>query len=128
MTQPTDLLDMETIGALQSLQRPGMPSVLGRIVQAFERSGEGLLSSLEAGFSAADAAAVADAAHSLKSGAANAGARSVSEAARKVEAAAREGDLAAAEAAFASICADWPRVLHAFACVLDDGTAARQVG
>lgn len=128
MTNPTDLLDLETIGMLQSLQRPGMPSVLGRIVSAFERSGEGLIASIEAGLAENDTTAAADAAHSLKSGAANAGARSISDAARQVEASARAGDLDAARAAFDRVCADWPRVLSAFAGLLDDAEAARRAG
>ncbi len=34
MTDSNDILDMETLGMLQSLQQPGMPSVLGKIVEA----------------------------------------------------------------------------------------------
>lgn len=93
MVENNDILDMETLGMLQSLQQPGMPSVLGRIVEAFCRSSATLVDDMVTALAAGNASGVMDAAHSLKSGSANAGAAALSAAAAGAERAARDGDL-----------------------------------
>ena len=67
-----------------------MPSVLGKIVEAFCRSSETLVEEMTSIMAAGNASGVMDAAHSLKSGSANAGASAV---AAEAEEAARNGDL-----------------------------------
>lgn len=119
MSEPNDLLDMSVIETLWSLQRPGAPSILERIAGAFKRSGTTLLDELRRGLDDGDLEAVRQAAHSLKSGSANAGAVQFAQAANTAEFAARDGDLAAVAEAVAVLEFQWAPVVDALNAVVE---------
>jgi len=119
MSEPDSILDMSVIDTLLSLQRPGAPSILGRIAGAFERSGTTLLDELRRGLETGDMEVIRQAAHSLKSGSANAGAVKFSQAACTAEYAARDGDLAAATAAIETLESQWGPAVEALNAMVE---------
>jgi len=78
----TNHIDKSALQAISSLQRPGKPDLLGRIV--------GLFASVEA-VESGDLESMRVAAHSMKSSSAYLGANRLAEQCRNIEQAAREG-------------------------------------
>ena len=83
-------IDPEALRTIASLQRPGKPDLLARIVELFKSETPKALATIEDGIDSADMPAVCHAAHTLKSSSANVGATIFSQACRELEAAARE--------------------------------------
>ncbi|HLB85209.1 MAG TPA: response regulator, partial [Steroidobacteraceae bacterium] len=91
------VLDVEQIKAIRSL---GKPHVLERLCELLFESGTATIQSIERGLAAGDLAAVATAAHSLKSAASNLGGRRLAEQLDRCESMARDGaDIAAVRTA-----------------------------
>uniref|UniRef100_A0A1S7LHL4 Sensory/regulatory protein RpfC n=1 Tax=Magnetococcus massalia (strain MO-1) TaxID=451514 RepID=A0A1S7LHL4_MAGMO len=90
---PTDQIRLETeaIDRLKSLQNPGQPSMLNRMVDLFLEKAVGLLEEIEQGCAEGNTERVVRAAHSLKSASANLGAEKLSRLAREMERAGYEG-------------------------------------
>jgi HPt (histidine-containing phosphotransfer) domain-containing protein len=82
------VLDGEQIKAIRSL---GKPHVLERLCELLFQTAPATLQSIERALAAGDLAAVAAAAHSLKSGSANLGGRRLAEQLERCESLAREG-------------------------------------
>ena len=84
-------LDPRALDQIRALERPGAPSMLGKVIQVYLTSTPGLLSAMRSGMEARNAEAVRQAAHSLKSASANLGATELAEMCRVVESQARAG-------------------------------------
>jgi HPt (histidine-containing phosphotransfer) domain-containing protein len=88
-------LDTHALKAIESLQRPGKPDLLNRIVDLFRSESPKTIASLQDGMESSDLQAVRNAAHTLKSSSAYVGAKALSERCRDLESAAREGNFPA---------------------------------
>ena len=80
-----DAIDPAILGNILSLQRPGAPSVLKKLVGLYLESAPQLISALQTGIHQQNPAAIKNAAHTLKSSSANLGARKLSEICKAVE-------------------------------------------
>lgn len=87
MTSP---IEPQALKAIATLQRPGKPDLLQRIVDLFKSESPAAIEIIRQGLDADDLQAVGNAAHGLKSSSAYVGARILSERCRELEAAARE--------------------------------------
>ncbi|ASJ75457.1 Hpt domain-containing protein [Granulosicoccus antarcticus] len=88
-------IDPHALQAISSLQRPGKPDLLTRIVELFKSESPESISALQLGLDSADLQAVGAAAHCMKSSSAYLGARLLSERFQDIENAAHENDLSA---------------------------------
>jgi HPt (histidine-containing phosphotransfer) domain-containing protein len=86
-------LDRAALDAIRALDEGGAAGLLQQVVQVYLESVPPLIAELRRAGAAGDAAAVRDAAHSLKSSSANLGAARLAEMCRAVEHAARAGRL-----------------------------------
>ncbi len=89
-------LNEQALKQIRSLRKPGGPDLLKRIVDLYLTNSRTLVGSLREAVVCSDAAAVAQAAHSLKSSSANVGAIGLSELCAKMESSAHAGDLESA--------------------------------
>lgn len=83
-------IDTHALRAITSLQRPGKPNLLNRIVELFKSETPKTLNAMQAGLEASNLRAVRDAAHTLKSSSAYVGATELSQRCRDLESAARD--------------------------------------
>ncbi len=88
-----NLLDQEALDVIRSLEQPGMPSLLERVVNTYIETAEPIADQVSAAFIAKDADALMHAAHSLKSSSANVGAKRLSGICAELEKFARDGSL-----------------------------------
>lgn len=89
------LIDDSVLATVASLQRPGAPDLVGRVLDLFEADAPRRVADIGAGNDAFDAETVRTAAHTLKSSAANVGAMRLSARAGQIERAARDANLLA---------------------------------
>jgi len=89
-------LDQSALEAIRSLQRPGRPDILSRLVNIYLDKTPVLIADIEAGVSANDADRVKLAAHTLKSSSAYLGATSLADQCNKLEQIAANNDLSTA--------------------------------
>lgn len=94
----TTHIDPHALQTICSLQRPGKPDLLTRIVELFKSESVKSISALQSGLDSADLQAVSDAAHGMKSSSAYVGARLLSMRFQELENAAYENDLSACRA------------------------------
>jgi len=87
----TNHIDKSALQAISSLQRPGKPDLLGRIVGLFASDSPASISAIVAAVESGDLESMRVAAHSMKSSSAYLGANRLSEQCRNIEQAAREG-------------------------------------
>jgi len=87
----TNHIDKSALQAISSLQRPGKPDLLGRIVDLFASDSPVSISAIVAAAETGDLDSMRVAAHSMKSSSAYLGASRLSEQCRNIEQAAREG-------------------------------------
>jgi two-component system, sensor histidine kinase and response regulator len=104
-------VDRKAWKSITSLQRPGKPDVLAKILSLYLADSQQLVEKLRQGMAAGDAQVVNEAAHSLKSRSTVLGAVALSELCRQFEEMSRRGSLADVEplldpldAAFADAC------------------------
>lgn len=86
----TEFIDTHAIKAIVSLQRPGKPDLLLRIVELFKSETPKAIVAMQVGLDESDLSSVRNAAHTLKSSSAYVGAKALSARCRDLEAAARE--------------------------------------
>ncbi len=86
-------IDETALNAIKSLQRPGQPDILARIVKMYMDKSPELITAIEEGIAANDCDRVKMAAHTLKSSSAYVGASGLSEVCSRVEAKAANDEL-----------------------------------
>jgi len=86
-------IDESALDAIRSLQRPGKPDILARIVNMYMEKSPELISAIHEGVAANDCDKVKMAAHTLKSSSAYVGASAMAEACSRVEAKASNDQL-----------------------------------
>ena len=86
-------IDESALDAIRSLQRPGKPDILARIVNMYMEKSPELISAIREGVAANDCDKVKMAAHTLKSSSAYVGASAMAEACSRVEAKASNDQL-----------------------------------
>ncbi|MGQ7843402.1 Hpt domain-containing protein [Granulosicoccus sp. 3-233] len=86
----TSYIEPQALKSIASLQRPGKPDLLERVVGLFKSESPTAIEAIQQGLDSDDLPAVGNAAHGLKSSSAYVGARMLSERCRELEAAARE--------------------------------------
>ncbi len=86
-------IDETALDAIRSLQRPGKPDILARIVNMYIEKSPELITSIQEGVAANDCDKVKMAAHTLKSSSAYVGASSLAEVCSRVEARASKDEL-----------------------------------
>lgn len=84
------VIDLHALKAIASLQRPGKPDLLKRVVELFKSESPKGIMQLQDGLAQGDLQAVRNAAHTMKSSSAYVGALALSERCRDLERAARE--------------------------------------
>ena len=106
-------LDQRALDQIRALERPGAPSMLGKVIEVYLTTTPRLLTAMRTGMEERDSEAVRQAAHSLKSASANLGATELAELCRILEGQARAGgcpepgaELEALEAAFQQVRQD----------------------
>jgi HPt (histidine-containing phosphotransfer) domain-containing protein len=87
------MLDPTPLENIRSLQRPGAPDLLGRIVALFKAEAPRLAHSMREAIAAGDSAALVRNAHKLKSSSANLGATRLAELCKAIEAEGRSDRL-----------------------------------
>lgn len=87
------MLDQTALDNIRSLQRPGQPDLLTRIIDTYSRNAESLVNGLHRALQDGDLELVRRNAHTLKSASANLGAKDLSELCRQLEESARSGDM-----------------------------------
>lgn len=92
------LLDDGPLTTIASLQRPGAPDLVGRVLALFAEDAPRHVAGVVEGVAAFDAERVRTAAHTLKSSAANIGALRLATRCARIERAARETNLVACAA------------------------------
>ncbi|MCG3201040.1 MAG: Signal transduction histidine-protein kinase BarA [Gammaproteobacteria bacterium] len=98
MSADVGILDMEAIGRIRALQRPGVPDVLSKIVHLFIDHSPRILAAVRQAVANSDAPALRNSAHSLKSSSANIGAARVTAICRRLETMGRDVKLDGARA------------------------------
>jgi signal transduction histidine kinase/DNA-binding response OmpR family regulator len=111
LSQPhTTSLDPRPLDALRALQQPDGPDVLGNVLRAYLRSAPQLLATLREALTRGEAAAVRQAAHSLKSSSANVGAVALAAHCKELEAMGRANTLNTANTVFEHLEAEYALV------------------
>ncbi len=87
------LIDIQALQVIATLQRPGKPDLLKRVVALFENDSPQVVNSIVSAVEQGDLDSVRNAAHNLKSSSAYVGAIRLSDRCRDLERAAREGNL-----------------------------------
>ncbi|MDP3767106.1 MAG: response regulator, partial [Dehalococcoidia bacterium] len=88
---PRATLDPSALDQIRALERPGAPSIVGKVIQVYLTTTPQLLTTMRAGMAERDPEAVRQAAHSLKSASANLGAKGLAELCRALEGQAKAG-------------------------------------
>ncbi len=86
-------IDDEALDKIRKLQRPGKPDILAKVLKVYLDKSPDLIHELFQGFEENDSAKVKEAAHSLKSSSAYAGAQIVAENCKQIEAASRDNKM-----------------------------------
>jgi CheY-like chemotaxis protein len=102
-----DPVDDQVLDSLRRLQRDGRPDLVRQVIELFLEGAARLLTDLEAGAAASDAALLCHASHALKSASANVGALSLSSQCQELERLARSGAVADATPLVAVIRNDY---------------------
>ncbi len=106
-------LDRKALDALRAMERAGVPNMFEKVVALFLRTTPDQIRELREAIGRADAGAVHNTAHSLKSTSATLGATRLSALCKDLEAQARSGSLDGAAAACDAIEAEYARVARA---------------
>jgi len=122
-----DILDGRVLNNIIAMERNGARDLLGRLVTTYAASSAALVMAADEGFTRQDAAAVAQALHTLKSSSANIGAIEFSQACARIEALARQSELASAAALWQPLRAGNDAVLAALQALNSGSAPATEV-
>jgi signal transduction histidine kinase/CheY-like chemotaxis protein/HPt (histidine-containing phosphotransfer) domain-containing protein len=103
-------LDAGALAQIRALDRPGAPSMLGKVIQVYLTTTPQHLTAMRQGVEQRDREAVRKAAHSLKSASANIGATELAEMCRVLEGQARAGESHASRADIEALDAEFRQV------------------
>ena len=110
---PATILDQFALANIRALERTGVPSLLGRVVDRYIADAPGLIEQMRAARDKADAPSLARAAHTLKSASASVGASHLAEICKVLEERARNGDTANAASLIEELDGERDRVAAA---------------
>ena len=116
-------LDARVIDSLQRLQRPGAPSLVGRLVALYRAEAPALLDAIDAAIAGGRAQDLRHAAHPLKSSSAMLGAAGLAAIAARLEACGHEGALEGTAALALQARQELDRVLRALDARIGPGGA-----
>jgi HPt (histidine-containing phosphotransfer) domain-containing protein len=106
-------LDKNILDQIRSLEGPGGPDLLARVIQAYFQETPAIIDNLRDAMDRGDASTAAKAAHTLKSSSANIGALHLAELFKQLEAHARADFLETAQSLFQQIAQEFGRVQQA---------------
>jgi PAS domain S-box-containing protein len=112
-TDYTGVLDLAAIDRIRAMERRGAERLLERLIETYLTSSERLMAEAEAALGRADATALRQAAHTLKSSSANLGAIELASRCAEIEGLARTERLVDARADWTAVAAAYQRVKHA---------------
>ena len=115
------LIDPLALDNIRSLQRPGAPDILQKLVSLYTSTAPGQLSQLSTGLDTRDAKVIEEQAHSLKSSSANLGANKLAALFKELERMGREKTLDGAEAVFSDVQLLYPLVCQQLCAKAKDG-------
>ena len=115
----TGVIEPKSLDNIRKLQRKRAPSLLLKVIQIYLGSAPQILGNMHRAVAAADAAALANAAHALKSSSANLGATRLAALCKSLEAEARSGKATEANAQVLAIEAEYRAVCAALASIDD---------
>lgn len=84
------VLQRKPLDIIRSMQKPGVPSLLGRVIKIYLGESPDLMRSIHQAVSEGDSSALSEAAHSLKSSSANLGAMQMANISKELEALGRD--------------------------------------
>jgi two-component system, sensor histidine kinase and response regulator len=103
-------LDARALAQIRALDRPGTPSMLGKVIEVYLSTSPRLLTAMREGVEQRNPEAVRQAAHSLKSASANLGATGLAEMCRVLEGQARAGSCPDTDAEIEALEAEFQQV------------------
>jgi len=109
------LIDMSFLNNIKSLQRPGRPNLLRKVIEEYVSFAPGLMTDIRRGIVEKDTAVLINAAHSLKSSSANVGASSLAALCRQIEAMGHAHVTEGADSVFQQIELLYPQVYQTLA-------------
>ncbi|MFO1372775.1 MAG: Hpt domain-containing protein [Candidatus Competibacteraceae bacterium] len=118
-------MDERALAQIRALQRPGQPSVLGKIIGLYLDSAPALLQRVREAVAAGNGEALRQAAHSFKSSSANLGAMALAALCKELEQCGRERRLEGTAALLAQLEIHHDRVREALAAELKNDCAAQ---
>ncbi len=96
-------LDERVLDSIRSLQRPGRPDLFAQVVEVYLRDTPGLIAAIKKAVASGDTNSLTDAAHSLKSSSAHAGATRLGDLAKELEGRGKADRLDGAESVVADV-------------------------
>lgn len=117
------VLDPAALATIRSLQQPGAPNLLHKVIGVYLDSSRHLMERLGTSLVAADGTAVAEAAHALKSSSANVGATALAELCRVLESAGRRSDWSEAGGLLHALRNEYAGVVAALAALQERSAA-----
>lgn len=117
------LIDMSFLNNIKSMQRPGRPNLVNKVIEEYVSSSLRLIDDIRRGIAKGDATALRNAAHSLKSSSANVGASSLAAVCRQIETIGLAGAVEGAETLFNQI-----EILHPRVCAFLAGSRQDEWG
>lgn len=114
-------IDRTTIDLLATMQSPGEPDVVAKIIHLYLDSASDLTRTLGSAIESGDCELIRETSHSLKSSSANVGANLVSELCREMEMMGRTGSVEGIEPVYSRFEREYDRAVHA----LNDINAGR---
>lgn len=118
------LIDTLALDNIRSLQRPGAPDILQKLVSLYTSTAPDQLSKLSTGLETHNAKMVEEQAHSLKSSSANLGANKLAALFKELERMGREQTLDGAEAVFSDVQSLYPLVCQQLCAKAKNGQRA----
>ena len=117
------VLQTKPLDNIRAMQKPGAPSILGKVIQIYLDESPDLLTSIHTAVADEDCITLHEAAHSLKSSSANLGAMQLAELSRELEALGKNSDIESArqllaqlDSEFESVCLALTSELQVEAC------------
>ncbi|MCH7820895.1 MAG: response regulator [Proteobacteria bacterium] len=119
----TVVLEPNALNTIRKLQQPGEPCLLSKVINLYLETSKELLVNLRTAIDKADANALVEAAHALKSSSANVGAKVLAELGKQFESMGRRDDLNGAPSLLMQFNAEYRRVVDALTREMRDTAA-----